>query len=149
MLERSDAEHAKGSSAPLDCGDARRSYDVALRVSGPDIDIEEVSQLLSLKPTDIEPASGAKGDGIWSHTISSESGSSFADQLRRICDVLEPRVDALRALHSRYDVHLWCAIYYHTMSVTYCLPPDVLSKLTSLGIELWVSAYPCDDESSE
>jgi len=135
------------------------SYTVALRISGADLDLAEVSKTLRLKPTQtrlIGQPRSAKSvwpESMWEYEVRPGKDKvrwdSLEDGLRKVVSVFVSRKRSLRKYQRRFKVFLWCGHFSSSFGGGPTLSPIVLRALGDFRVELILETYFSDKPHTE
>ncbi|HWF13356.1 MAG TPA: DUF4279 domain-containing protein [Candidatus Acidoferrales bacterium] len=132
------------------------TYTVALRISGADLDLAEVTSALKLKPTQTRVI-GQKRDSsdfqwpesMWEYEARpSESKfewNTLEAGLQAVVLTFASREKQLRIYKQRFKVILWCGHFSSSFGGGPTLSPQILISLADLGVELKLEAYISDE----
>jgi Domain of unknown function (DUF4279) len=135
------------------------SYSVALRISGTDLDVAEVSATLRLRPTQtrltgqLRSAKSVWPESMWEYEVRPRKDKggwdSLEDGLRKVISAFVSRKSALRKYQRRFKVFLWCGHFSSSFGGGPTLSPIMLKALGDLGVELILETYFADDPRPE
>jgi hypothetical protein len=135
------------------------TYSVALRISGPDLDIADVSAKLRLKPTQTRvigqprSANSVWEESMWEYEVRPGGGNvvwdSLEDGLQTVLSAFVSRESELRNYQQRYRVFLWCGHFSSSFNGGPTLSPIVLKALADFGVELILDTYVSDEPDTE
>ena len=135
------------------------SYSVALRISGTDLDVAEVSATLRLKPTQTrligQPRSTKSvwPESTWEYEVRPRKDEvvwdSLEDGLQKVLSAFVSRKRALRKYQRRFKVFLWCGHFSSSFGGGPTLSPLVLKALGDLGVELILATYFSEEPQTE
>lgn len=129
-------------------------FDASFRVWGPDTDIEELSAITGLRPSETHRKGDRRGNGKWKDTMWSfrstrPETSALEEHLNHLLDALEPLKDKIqRTIRARSRGLFWCAHYTNARDgnagVT-TLSAKILRRLADFGFDWAVDTYvDCD-----
>jgi hypothetical protein len=132
------------------------SYSVALRISGTDLDLAEVSDTLKLKPTQtrVKGQPRYSSDYIWPESVweyevrpgeDKVMWDSLEDGLQTLISAFVLREAALRNYQRRFKVFLWCGDFSSSFGGGPRLSPQILKALGDFGVELILETYFSDE----
>lgn len=125
------------------------------RAMGPDLDPAAVSRLLGLEPTEAhrrgDQRLGKSGrrysdftEGLWGWRPDLADTEPFAEHLRALLDVLEPKTAALQRLKEMgLRLDLFVGVFGSVGNFALILEEELLSRLGRLGIDLVLDVYAC------
>lgn len=134
------------------------TYSVALRISGADLDLADVSTKLRLKPTQTrvigQPRSpnSVWDESMWEYEVRPEGKivwDSLEDGLQTVISAFVSREGELRNYQQRYEVFLWCGHFSTSFDGGPTLSPQILKALGDFGVELILDTYSSDDSDAE
>ena len=135
------------------------TYTVALRISGTDLDVADVSANLRLKPTQTrvigQPRStnSVWDEPMWEYDVRPGEGKavwySLGDGLQKVLSAFVSRERELRNYQQRYRVFLWCGHFSSSFDGGPTLSPQVLKALADFGVELILDTYFSDEPDTE
>jgi hypothetical protein len=135
------------------------SYSVALRISGPDLDVADVSAMLRLKPTQTRIIGQSRSpnsvwpDSMWEYEVRPGEGKvawdSLEDGLQTVLLAFVSRERELRNYQQRYKVFLWCGHFSSSFDGGPTFSPRILKSLTDFGVELILDTYFSDEADTE
>jgi hypothetical protein len=127
---------------------------VSLRVTGGDLDPDEVSSLLGAVPT----MSYRKGEplkagslhfrrtGMWNLKAAKRAPEDMDGQVEEILRQLTSNLEVWRALGERFEIDLFCGWFMEETNEGLSISPKTMSALAARGIELGVDIYAPRDE---
>jgi Domain of unknown function (DUF4279) len=131
--------------------------EASLRFWGDDLDPDEISQILGVRPT----AAGTKGSvrktlrsgkqviaksGYWHHEAKSESPADLDKQLFELIGAFKADKRTLRGLVKRYHGNLFTGLFLKLSNGGIHISAKTLTVLGSLGFSLDVDIYSDLDE---
>lgn len=139
---------------------AMHTYSVALRISGTDIDLAEVSDTLKLKPSQTRTMGQPRDssnfvwpESMWEYEVrpsgSNELWDSLEDGLETLIATFASRVPQLRSYQRGSKVFLWCGHYSSSFGGGPMLSPRILNALGGFGVELMLETYVSDEPGTE
>ncbi|UCH21780.1 MAG: DUF4279 domain-containing protein [Deltaproteobacteria bacterium] len=127
--------------------------DATLAVYGKDLEPDDVTALLGIKPTrsfrrghKVGPNSPPIPHGAWFLEIRGEAPEGPDVQLRKLLMRLPDSEDVWRKLRSRYEVQLRFGIFMSGWNKGFDLAPDLIVRLAKMGVELDFSIWANGDE---
>ena len=126
-------------------------FEAALRISGENLSIEETTAKLGIEPTDVlrkgERRRGKYAicrENVWTWRITEDSSEPFEQQFERSLPIIERRTKELRAIASAADVEAYWFLGFSSGNgqgmATFS--PQLLARLSELGLELVLDLYP-------
>jgi hypothetical protein len=135
------------------------TYCVALRISGTDLEVSEVSATLGLKPTQTrvfgEPsfAKSVWPESMWEYEVRPRNdkviGDSLEDGLRTLLSAFVSRKKALRKYQRRFKVFLWRGHFSSSFGGGPTLSPKMLKALGDFGVELILDTHFSDEPNTD
>ena len=135
------------------------TYSVALRISGADLDVADVSAKLRLKPTQTRiigkphSANSVWQESMWEYEVRPGGGKvvwdSLEDGLQTVVSAFVSRESEARDYQQRYSVLLWCGHFSSSFDAGPTLSPKVLKALAEFGVELILDTYFSDEADTE
>ena len=136
------------------------TYSVALRISGTDVDLAEVSDTLKMKPTQTRVAGQRRDssnfvwpESMWEYEVRPGEGKdvwdSLEDGLRTLISTIASRDTELRSYQRRCKVFLWCGHFSSSFGGGPTLSPRILAALADFGVELMLETYVSDAPGNE
>jgi hypothetical protein len=136
------------------------SYSVALRISGNDLDLAEVSDTLKLKPTQtrVKGQPRSSSDDVWPESMweyevrpgeEKAMWDSLEDGLQTVISAFVSRQTTLRNYQRRYKVFLWCGDFSSSFGGGPTFSPQILKALADFGVELMLETYVSDEPDIE
>jgi hypothetical protein len=137
------------------------SYLVALRISGPTLDVADVTAKLSLKPSQTRIAGqsrpGVKSvwdESMWEYEVRPNRNpkcdwSSLEQGLTKIISAFRSRKRLLRNYQRRSKVRIFCGHFSSSFNGGPTLSPSLLKELGNLGVELFLDTYSSSDASAD
>lgn len=117
--------------------------------------VEEVTQLLGMQPSQVfrkgevlDGASGPATVSTWDLHCPPETGTSMAEQIGILLDILSPKADVLRLLAARFQAELNVATSCTDGPSVLNLNHELLQKLVALNLEV-NCFYICDKEADD
>lgn len=109
---------------------------------------ERVRELIPLRPTSLQVCPRRPDHIRWELEFHSPPHEGFTHLIHHIHTSLEPYMEGLSQAREIGDAYLWVGVFYHTVTVSYCLTPEALKELSLLHIPVYISSYPCtrDDD---
>jgi hypothetical protein len=133
------------------------TYFVALRISGIDLDLADVSAKLRLEPTQTrvigQPRSpnSVWDESMWEYEVRSGEGKveweSLEDGLQTVISAFVSRKSELWNYRQRHKVFLWCGHFSSSFSGGPTLSPQILKALGDFGVELILDTYFHDPDT--
>jgi hypothetical protein len=131
------------------------TYSVALRISGTDLDLAEVSDTLKLKPTQTRVTGQPRSpnsvwrESMWEYEVRPGDDESSWDSLEKglhaIISVFGSREKEIRNDQQKYSVLLWCGHFTGSFDGGPTLSPQILKDLGDFGVELILDTYARED----
>jgi hypothetical protein len=123
---------------------------VTLRIDGEDLQPDEVSTLLDLKPTHAHLRGERKSPRVakawvsshWSLTSPLSNEEEIPKHLRWLLDLLEPRAQTLKGISKRFRVDFFCGFASENGQGGFTLDTDTLRRIAELGIPMELDLYP-------
>jgi len=122
------------------------TYSVALRISGTDLDLAEVSGTLKLKATQTRVKGQPRyssdflwPESMWEYEVRPAEGpmwDSLEDGLRTVISAFVAHQKELRNYQQRYKVFLWCGDFSSSFGGGPTLSPQILKALGDFGVQL-------------
>jgi hypothetical protein len=135
------------------------TYSVALRITGIDLDLTEVSVTLGKTPTQtrlIGKSRSAKSvwsESMWEYEVRPANGNivwdSLEDGLQTLLSTFISNKKALQEYQRRFKVFLWCGHFSSSFDGGPTLSPLVLKALGDLGVELILATYFSEEPLTE
>ena len=136
------------------------TYSVALRISGPDLDLTEASDALKLDPTQtrvigqpIHSSDRVWPESMWEYEVRPAGGvvvwDSLEEGLRTVISTFVPCERELRKYQRRYKVFLWCAHFSASFDGGSTFSPQLLKILGDFGVELILDTYFSNEQESD
>lgn len=121
---------------------SKHKYSVALRVTGPDLDYDEVTELLGLEPTQ-KAYSGEGGwdRNMWSHTVAAAESEDINVLIRRLVGTLNDRRLKFFMVRERFDCCVWCSVFHRSEEMGVCLDPETVEAVQKLNVRLCFMGY--------
>jgi hypothetical protein len=131
-----------------------------LRISGDDLDPEEITKTLGCAPT----AGQRKGDvliggetgiartakfGMWRLEASDREPEDLDGQVAELLSCLTQSMDAWRSIAARYRMDLFCGFFMRETNEGLTVSPEALAALGERGIELGLDIYSPTREDLE
>lgn len=128
------------------------------RIVGETIDLDRITQVLGLIPSRVQRRGELVGRGTsirsessWHLSSTLEESAPLADHLLQLVVTLEPRAAALPlATRDAQIASLFC--FYEARAgfgSVLTLPPELLGRISALGVPLQIDVYPLDEAESE
>jgi len=136
------------------------SYLVALRISGPTLDVADVTAKLSLKPSQTRIAGQSRpgGKSVWDESMweyevrpnrnRKRDWSSLEQGLTKIVSAFRSRKRLLRNYQRRFKVCIFCGHFSSSFNGGPAFSPPLLKELGNLGVELFLDTYSSSDAST-
>jgi hypothetical protein len=150
------------AQSPFDvkiCTSAMHTYSVALRITGTDLDLPDISAKLRLKPTQTRVIGQARSpnsvwdESLWEYEVRPGEDKPVWDSLESGLQTLilafVSRKEELRDYQQRYKVFLWCGHFSRSFCGGPTLSPQILKDLADFGIELILDTYSSYDPDAE
>jgi hypothetical protein len=136
------------------------TYSVALRISGTDLDVDEVSAKLRLKPTQTRvigqrrfSTNSVWDESMWEYEVRPAEGKvvwdSLEDGLQAVLSAFGSCDKEVRNYQQRYRVFLWCGHFSSSFSGGPTLSPQILKALGDFGVELILDTLFSDEPDAE
>jgi hypothetical protein len=135
------------------------SYFVALRISGPTLDVADVTDNLRLKPSQTRIAGQSRPGGmsVWNESMweyevhpnrSRKRDWSLLEQgLTKIISVFRSRKRPLRNYQRQFKVCIFCGHFSSSFNGGPTFSPSLLKELGTLGVELFLDTYSPSEAS--
>jgi len=135
------------------------SYLVALRISGPTLDVADVTAKLSLKPSQTRIAGQSRpgGKSVWDESMweyevrpnrnRKRDWSSLEQGLTKIVSAFRSRKRLLRNYQRRFKVCIFCGHFSSSFNGGPTFSPSLLKELGTLGVELFLDTYSPSEAS--
>jgi len=112
-------------------------------------DTAVVTELMGFAPTKAwtrgEPLpnhpTATRNHSRWTFQSSLPLQSSVEDHLEALLPLLEQHGDRVRRCAASFPTQLWCAIYYRDFTPTIRLSPNLLRRISELGLHLDLDLY--------
>jgi hypothetical protein len=127
------------------------TYTISLRLTGKNLDVEEITSRLGLPPTnswrigDLYAEGRVRGTSMWEHEVRPQSGNpewvSLEEGLLVLLSLLKDCMVPLRDLQRELDVCLWCGHFSSSFDGGPTLSPTLLKLLADLGVELVLDTH--------
>ena len=136
------------------------SYLVALRISGPTLDVADVTANLSLKPSQTRIAGQSRpgGKSVWDESMweyevrpnrnRKRDWSSLEQGLTKIVSAFRSRKRVLRNYQRRFNVCIFCGHFSSSFNGGPTFSPSLLKELGNLGVELFLDTYSSSEASA-
>ncbi|MBZ5642453.1 MAG: DUF4279 domain-containing protein [Acidobacteriia bacterium] len=129
---------------------------MALRISGTDLDLAEVSDALRLEPTQTRVIGQPRDsstfvwpESMWEYEVRPGESKAFWDSLedglQTLIAAFSSRKRELWDYKQRYKVFLWCGDFSSSFGGGPTLSPQVLKALADFGVELMLETYASDE----
>jgi Domain of unknown function (DUF4279) len=134
------------------------SYSVEFRIlsESEDLDIKAISENLGMTATNTRQRGEAKSasrvfaESMWGYSVYPEHGlkdwDSLEEALESLLAILMPLKDKIREYILKYKVVVWCGHFTSSFDGGPTFSPEVLEKLSALGVELFLDTYCSSDE---
>lgn len=128
-------------------------YTVELRIIGPELNPEQVTEHLGLQPTQVrrkgEPRSKTSN---WTTTMwgievlppGQDDWPSLEDGLNELLSVVGPIWSRITPYSTKNEVLLWCGHFTSSFDGGPSFTPNLLKSLAGLGVKLYLDTY-CED----
>lgn len=132
-------------------------YTVELRIVGKDLDPDEVSRRLGLKPSQAWRKGDRRGEnstrtaGTWSFEVlphGRDDWPSLAEGLTSLLKKLEPIRSQIQSYLPANEVYVWCGHFTSSFDGGPTLSPALLKSLGDLEVQLAFDTY-CETEESQ
>jgi hypothetical protein len=133
------------------------SYTVEFRIVGQDLDPEEVTRTLGIKPTQVRRKGEARSqESIWSENMWSldvlppgrDDWPSLEEGLVALIEELKPIHERLKAYLPANKVFISCGHFTSNFNGGPSLSPALLTSLGEFGVELVLDTYVSNNSSS-
>jgi len=135
------------------------TYSVALRISGTDLDLADISAKLRLKPTQTRVIGQPRSpnsvwpESMWEYEVRPGEGKvvwdSLEDGLQTVISAFVSREGELRNYRQRCKVFLWCGHFSSSFCGGPTLSPQMLKALAEFGVELILDTYSSYNPDTE
>jgi len=134
------------------------SYSVQFRISGKDLNPDEVTRRLDLQPCQVRiagerrSASQVWDESLWSYdgrATSDEAAKEWAsleDGLRHVLDKLLPKKGLIQEYTRTHEAVWWCGHFQSGFDGGPTLSSSLLALLGDLGVPLFIDNYFRDEE---
>lgn len=124
-------------------------YSVCLRIHGPDVDPDVISEKLHIQCT----CCGRRGEphrrgelrkeGFWDYDLDSEAapGEEFNSILRRLLERISA-MDGLEGIREGAGAYVLCGVWFETPEANVHLDVDSIALAAKLRLPVHVSVYP-------
>lgn len=125
-------------------------YTVELRVSGLNLDPDEVTKTLGLSPSQVRRKGERRGENfscttnIWAFEVLPPDGCdwpSLEEALSAMLAAVGPIRSKLQSYSPTNDICLWCGHFTSSFDGGPTLSPALLKSLADFGIELFLDTY--------
>jgi len=134
-----------------------QTYSIALRISGKNLDVAEVTAKLRVNPTQTRIIGGYRSPkSVWDETMweydvrptgNKVVWDTLEEGLQKLLSTLASRKRILRHYQRRFKVFFWCG-HYSTSFGGPTLSPRLLKALGDFGVELILQSYLCDESDT-
>jgi hypothetical protein len=132
------------------------TYSVQLRISGNNLDPNEISRHLGLEPNQVRIAGERRSSNqVWRESLWSYNGGAAADfpaewesmeeGLRALLKHLLPKKELIQQYSKSYDVVWWCGHFQSSFDGGPTLSASLLQLLADFGVPLFIDNYFRDD----
>lgn len=135
------------------------TYSVALRISGTDLDLADVSARLKLRPTQTRVIGQHRSpnsvwdESMWEYEVRPGEGKpvwdSLEDGLQTVISAFASCGGELRNIQQRYKVFLWCGHFSSSFCGGPTFSPQILKTLADFGVELILDTYSSYEPDAE
>ena len=132
---------------------------VSLRVSGDDLDPDEITMLFGMVPSTshrkgdlVSPGRGPtiRKHGMWSLKADDAEPEAYDAQIAGLISRLPQDLSVWRSIAEKYQVDLFCGFFMDTTNQGFTLSPKAMSSLAERGIEVGFDIYsPSPEEEAE
>ncbi len=127
-------------------------YTVEFRIEVPGSSVNQISDQLGLPPSHTR-FEKEKGYSIWGFNGSNDSErlpvwNDLSEGILFVAKRLEPQLPLIRRFISVYRCYWWCGHFHSGFDGGPTLLPNVLTKLASIGAEVYIDTYHSDECSS-
>jgi hypothetical protein len=131
----------------------KKWFRASLRISGENLQPDDVGRLLSLKPTRThlrgQPRGrqGKSAQHIWNYSLwllesPLDDDRDPAEHLKWLLDILVPKVSLIKTLSENYHVDLFCGFSSGSGQGGVTLDAIMLQRIAHLGLPLILDLYP-------
>lgn len=134
------------------------SYSVQFRISGKDLNTDEVTRRLGLQPSQVRIAGERRSAGkVWNESLWSYDGRAAADEaakdwtsledgLRHVLAGLLPKKQLIQEYVKTYEAVWWCGHFQTGFDGGPTLSASLLTLLGDFGVPLFIDNYFRDEE---
>jgi hypothetical protein len=131
------------------------SYTVEFRIwsEKEDVDLEAITKDIGINPTNTRIQGEAKSlnrvftESMWGYEVyPGKNWASLEEALESLLKVLKPLKEKIWAYLLKYNVVIWCGHFTSSFDGGPKFSPELLEKLSELGVELYLDTYCCADE---
>jgi len=128
------------------------SYHVEVRIVGENLDLDDISSRLNLRPTQTRKKGEHKSDtstwtkDMWSLEVLPPTGNAWDSlemALRALLGKIASHRDVIQSLGGAEGIVIWCGHFASSFNGGPSLSPDLLGMLGNFGAQLVIDTY-CD-----
>ena len=125
-------------------------YTVELRITGSNLDPDQVTESLGLAPTQVRRKGEKKSPAsswttnMWGFEVLPPNRSDWdtlSDGLTTLLSTLEPIRNSLRPYLSANEVYIWCGHFTSSFDGGPSISPNLLKSLADFGAQLVLDTY--------
>ena len=129
------------------------TYSVQFRISGKNLDPNEITQRLGLEPNQVRIAGERRSEKqVWTESMWSYDGArvaadtvrectSLEDGLRHVLEILLPKKELIQEYAQTYEAVWWCGHFQSSFDGGPTLSASLLKLLGEFGIPLYIDNY--------
>ncbi|HSZ11478.1 MAG TPA: DUF4279 domain-containing protein [Rhizomicrobium sp.] len=129
------------------------THSVQFRISGKNLDPNEITQRLGLEPNQVRIAGERRSEKqVWTESMWSYDGArvaadivrewtSLEDGLRHVLEILLPKKDIIEEYAKTYEAVWWCGNFQSSFDGDPTLSASLLKLLGEFGIPLYIDNY--------
>lgn len=123
-------------------------YTAELRIAGYKGDLQELSNCIGLEPTRLinvgerrKPLAPPAKKSFWEYQIISHEVDTADEILANLAEVIYPKRTILKKLSQECDICLAVGVTTYSYNPEIFLTPEFLTKLSAIGIRVWLDIY--------
>lgn len=113
-------------------------------------DLNEITSILGLKPTEIQDNNENPSDSRrWVLGSGVDESKDLEDHLVALTNQLLDNIDGLKQIVGKARCVISAGIEYYEYNPEIAFTPEMLNTLSTIGVKLWLDIYNMEDEHGE
>jgi len=114
-------------------------FTATLRISGDNLDFDEISQTLGLTPTHTYQKGERRNNDMWSYTAPVAREPPLEEHIMALWDSVRPHIPYLRDLKRKFHLDIFCSYRSNSATAGFQVSPRCLRLFSELEVPFGVS----------